>query len=377
MDGADRRGEAGLGAQRIAAGDEGEIVGAAAQLVDEIGDQIVEPAGFADQAGRALRVEQDGRRRRWRLRRAASIRASGRRAAGRQARRRGFRRRSRWRRRAAAVIGRTAGTSGRPGKFAGGAEQDEPIEQAAGGAAGHRRVAGGFGGRDAILGEQEVDDFLGRFRAQFGRDGDQGVRAAAKIGGEVEGGGGGERDRACGGIWPGGLARPWPSGCARRSQGRIQDFRQRSAARAAASAVGSRGRISNTQSARISDGVAGASGRVENARAAALAAAETGSPSPAQAFRLAAEAVRGSTARSSRAAVSRIRPGSRLGGRPAPSRQSDRRFAAGPSGSPTAKRRSRSAASSALRRRILAEAAALCSASRERNAPAAGGSARR
>ena len=54
MGGADRRGEAGFGAQRIAAGDEGEIVGAAAQLVDEIGDQIVEPAGFADQADQRL-----------------------------------------------------------------------------------------------------------------------------------------------------------------------------------------------------------------------------------------------------------------------------------------------------------------------------------
>ena len=102
----------------------------------------------------------------------------------------------------------------------------------------------------------------------------------------------------------------------------------------------------------------------------------TGSPSPAQAFRLAARPF-GSTARSSRAAASRIRPGSRLGGRPARLRHSQSRFAAGPSGSPTAKRRSRSAASSALRRRILAEAAALCSASRERNAPAAGGSVRR
>ena len=54
MGGADRRGEAGFGAQRIAAGDEGEIVRAAAQLVDEIGDQIVEPAGFADQADERL-----------------------------------------------------------------------------------------------------------------------------------------------------------------------------------------------------------------------------------------------------------------------------------------------------------------------------------
>ena len=54
MSGADRRSEAGFGAERIAASDEGEIVGAAAQLVDEIGDQIVEPAGFADQADERL-----------------------------------------------------------------------------------------------------------------------------------------------------------------------------------------------------------------------------------------------------------------------------------------------------------------------------------
>ena len=58
MGGADRRGEAGLGAERIAAGDEGEIVGAATQLVDEIGDQIVEPAGFADQSDE--RLARDG-----------------------------------------------------------------------------------------------------------------------------------------------------------------------------------------------------------------------------------------------------------------------------------------------------------------------------
>jgi hypothetical protein len=84
------------------------------------------------------------------------------------------------------------------------------------------------------------------------------------------------------------------------------------------------------------------------------------------------------SARSNRAAAtSRIRPGSRLGGRSAPSRHSDKRVAASPGGSPTAKRRSRSAAASALTRRIFAAAAALCSARRARNAPAAGGSARR
>jgi hypothetical protein len=52
--GADRRREARFGTERIAAGDKGEIVGAAAQFMDEIGDQIVEPAGFADQADQRL-----------------------------------------------------------------------------------------------------------------------------------------------------------------------------------------------------------------------------------------------------------------------------------------------------------------------------------
>ena len=125
--------------------------------------------------------------------------------------------------------------------------------------------------------------------------------------------------------------------------------------------------MSNTQSAKISDGAAGASGRAENARAAAFAAAETGSPSPAQAFRLAARPF-GSTARSSRAAASKSGRGRGWGAGSAPSRQSDRRFAAGPSGSPTAKRRSRSAAASALTRRILA---------RPRRSAARGGRARR
>jgi hypothetical protein len=54
MGGADRRGEPRFGAQRVAAGDEGEVVRAAAQLVDEVGDQIVEPAGVADQANKGL-----------------------------------------------------------------------------------------------------------------------------------------------------------------------------------------------------------------------------------------------------------------------------------------------------------------------------------
>ena len=94
------------------------------------------------------------------------------------------------------------------------------------------------------------------------------------------------------------------------------------------------------------------------------------------ASRLSVSAVVLARPRSSRAAASPIQSGSRLGGRPARSRHSDKRFAAGPSGSPTAKRRSRSAPSSVLTRSILAEAVALVRARRWRSALAAGGSRR-
>jgi hypothetical protein len=45
------------------------------------------------------------------------------------------------------------------------------------------------------LGKQEVDDFLGRFRPEFRRDGDQDLGAAGEVSGEVESGGGGEGGR--------------------------------------------------------------------------------------------------------------------------------------------------------------------------------------
>src|ERR1700722_12618073 len=126
----------------------------------------------------------------------------------------------RWRRRAAAVIGRTAGTSAarkirarrrarRAGRTGGGGG-GEPVEQAAGGAAGHRRLAGRFGGGDAILGQQQIDDFGRRFGPQFGRDGDESVGAAGEVSGEVEGGDGGEGDRPGRGVCPSGVAGSWP-----------------------------------------------------------------------------------------------------------------------------------------------------------------------
>jgi hypothetical protein len=82
-------------------------------------------------------------------------------------------------------------------------------------------------------------------------------------------------------------------------------------------------------------------------------------------------------ARSSSAASVARRSAWNADGRPARSRHSRSSLAAGLASSPMAKRRSRSAPSSALRRRILAEAAALFSARRERSAPADGGSQRR
>ena len=75
-------------------------------------------------------------------------------------------------------------------------------------------MAGRFGGRDAVLGEQQVDDFLGWFRAQFGRDGNKSVGAAGKVGGEVEGRGGAKAialAAAFGQVGSPGLGRPPPS----------------------------------------------------------------------------------------------------------------------------------------------------------------------
>ena len=67
--------------------------------------------------------------------------------------------------------------------------------------------------------------FWAGFEREFGRDGDQSVGAAREIGGEVEGGGGGEGDRACGGVRPGWVAGPWPPSAARTCKAGIQDFR--------------------------------------------------------------------------------------------------------------------------------------------------------
>ena len=267
--------------------------------------------------------------------------------------------------------------AGRPVNSRDGAERDQPVEQPAGGAVGHRRRGGGFGGGDAILGEQQVDDFGRRLRSQFGRDGDQGFGAAA----QDRRRGRGRRRRPARSRPRRRLARLGRPALAVVRRPGIAGLDARIAVAISGTGRGQRSRMamtmSNAQSARISASAAVASGTAEKAAAAAFAAAETGSPSPEQCFRVDARPFGSGRARSSRAAASRIRPGSRLGGRPARSRHSDKRFAAGPSAFSVAKRRSRSAPSSALRRRILAVAAALFSARRAWSAPAAGGSARR
>ena len=198
---------------------------------------------------------------------------------------------SRRRRRAAAVIGRTAGTSGRPesSRAAPSATSRSNSRRAARSVIGAWRAASA--GRDAILGEQQVDDFGRRFGAQFGRDGDQGVGAAGEIGGEVEGGGGGEGDRAGGGVRPGGVAGPRPPSPV-RPQSWGPEFSWRSAAGAAASAAGWRWPRSNTQRARISASAAGASGKAEKAKAAAFAAAGDRIALPCASLQAGREAVR-------------------------------------------------------------------------------------
>ena len=211
MGGADRRGEAGFGAQRIAAGDKGEIVGAAAQFVDEVGDQIVEPAVLADHGGRAPRAA--------RVLAEAKMAASTRSIHSRQ-RAAGGRSASSTSR-LSSLLSPAAARRGahRPYSRNVGRPENSRAAPSATSRSNSRRAARPVIGawRAASAGETQSSAsrrstiFGRRFRPQFGRDGDQGFGAAGKIGGEVEGGGGGERDRARGGVWPGGLVRPCAS----------------------------------------------------------------------------------------------------------------------------------------------------------------------
>ena len=266
----------------------------------------------------------------------------------------------RWRRRAAALIGRTAGTWAGPKARA----RRRARRRRSNSRRAARPVIGAW--RAASAGETQSwassrsTIFCCRFRPQFGRDGDQGFGAAGKIGGEVEGGGGGERDRARGGVRPGGLARPWPPSAARRTAEPGPEFSSRSAA----AGRGQRSRMamtmSNTQSGE--DFGFGRRGVREGGEGQGGGLARPPRPDrPPLRKPSGRRRGRSGPAEPGRAAPPRRRSG-RGRGRAAGRRGRATAAAAsppGPSASPTAKRRSRSAPSSALRRRILAEAAAL------------------
>ena len=150
----------------------------------------------------------------------------------------------------------------------------------------------------------------------------QGVGAAGKIGGEVEGGGGGERDRACGGVWPGWVARPRPSAGARRPQGRVQDFHrdQRHGPRPAE--PDGEDDVEQPKARRFRLRPLGRPGRRRTPGRRPLRPRRPDRP-PLRKPSGSRRGRSGPQARSSRAAASRIRPGSRLGGRPARSRHSE------------------------------------------------------
>ena len=228
--------------------------------------------------------------------------------------------RSRRRRRGAALTGRTAGTPAAPesSRAAPSATSRSNSRRAA------RSVIGAW--RAASAGETQSSAssrstiLAAGLARSLGATAMQGVRAAGKVSGEVEGGGGGQRDRARGGFRPGRLARPRPPTAVRHLRPG-PEFSWRSAARAAASAAGWRGRCRTPKGQGFRLRPLGRPGRRKTPGPRPCAAAETGSPSPAQAFRPDARPF-GSTARSSRAAASASRPASRLGGRPARSRHS-------------------------------------------------------
>ena len=186
-------GEARLGAQLIAAGDEDEIVGPGAQFVGEVGEEIVEIAARPTNGAKASRGTGSV---------AAKIAASTRNIHSRQR----------------APCGKSASSASKasivaslgpwrsqpikpktrsPRHFAHGAQVDQTVEQSTRGAI---RKTGAFRGarrRDAILSEQQLDDARRALGSQFRRNSEklfstsrefdgQGVRVA---GGERIGGG--------------------------------------------------------------------------------------------------------------------------------------------------------------------------------------------
>ena len=290
MGGADRRGEAGFGAQRIAAGDEGEVVGTAAQLVDEIGDQIVEPAGFADQADERLagngflRGEDGGFDAQHPFAPAGGGRQVGEldveafvSAPSATARGGGHRPYSR-------NVGRPENSRAAPSETS-----RSNSRRAARPVIGAWRAASA--GETQSWASRRSTIFWAGFERSLGataiRVFERRARSAARSRAEA----------AASAIAPAAaFGQAGSPGLGRRPALGERRVGSRIFIAISGTGRGQRSRIamtmSNTQRARISASAGGASGRAQNARAAALAAAETGSPSPAQAFRLDGEAVR-------------------------------------------------------------------------------------
>ena len=132
---------------------------------------------------------------------------------------------SRRRRRAAALIGRTAGTRAGPenSRAAPSTTSRSNRRRAARPVIGAWRAASA--GETQSWASRRSTIFWAGFERSLGATAIRVFERRAEIGGEVEGGGGGERDRACGGVWPGWVARPWPSAAPGKRRRRIQDFR--------------------------------------------------------------------------------------------------------------------------------------------------------
>ena len=345
----------------------------AAQLVDEVGDQIVEPAVFADDADQRLARNGFCRGEDRRFDSAASIPASGRLPAAPRVRRRGALALSP----AAARCGAHrpySRNAGRPvsSRAAPSASKRSNSRRAARSvidawrAASAAETQSSASSRSTILaaglarslGATAIRVFERRERSAARS------RAAAAASAIAPAAAFGQAGSPGLGASPG----------AREAQGRIQDFRgdQRQGSRPAQpegedEVEDPKGEDLGLGRGGVREGGEGEGGGLRG-RGERIAL-------PCPSFKTGRQAVRvHSQVEPRRRGGEPAAP--RLGGRLASSRHSRSRFAAGERSSPIAKRRSRRAAVSALRRRILAEAAALCSARRERSAPAAGGSRR-
>src|SRR5574337_736817 len=367
----DRRREPGFGSQRIAAGDEHEIVRARAQLFLQVGDQVVEFATLADKADERLARNRarGGEDHRFHAQHPFSP-AGGQRQVGEfrvepifgspPAAARGGGHRPYIRKASRPDSSRTApSVSSRSNRR----RAERPVMAALRAASAGETpssassisttIFAGFArsfGATASSVSARRDSFAPRSSA------DAAARAIAPAAAFAHPGSPGfGRRSATEGRSSGSRIFPASSGSGRSQRRRRARVR------------------SNAHNAKTSASAGRASAKVGYASAAPAAA---GSPGPAASFRRAVRPSGFGSARSSSAAAFASRRASSMGGRGARSRQSSRSFAAGLGSAVAAKRRSRSAAASARSRRILALAAAL-SARRWRSAAPQGGSRRR